>query len=42
MACYLAAERGERLAWPPAGLDDFVPAVQRETWSPKSALRGKR
>ncbi len=42
MACYLAAERGERLAWPPAGLESFVPAVQREKWRPKSVLKGRR
>jgi predicted dehydrogenase len=41
MACYMAAERGERLAWPPAGLDDFVPAVAREAWRPGDALRGR-
>jgi predicted dehydrogenase len=42
MACYLAAERGERLAWPPAGLDEFVPAVQRGTYTARDLHKGKR
>jgi len=41
MACYMSAERGERLAWEPEGLDDFVPAVARETWRPDDALKGR-
>jgi predicted dehydrogenase len=41
MACYMAAERGERLAFPPPGLDTFVPAVAREAWKPGDALRGR-
>ena len=41
MACYMAAERGERLAWEPAGLDDFVPAVARGAYDPRDALRGR-
>ena len=41
MACYMAAERGERLAWEPEGLEDFVPAVAREAWRPGDALKGR-
>jgi len=29
MTCYMAAERGQRLAFPPEGLDAFVPAVAK-------------
>ena len=36
MACYLSAERGERLSWP------VVPAVARETYSPKDVYKGKK
>jgi predicted dehydrogenase len=42
MACYLSAERGERLAWPVAGLDDYVPAVARETYTSKDVFKGKK
>ena len=42
MACYLAAERGERLAWPPEGLDEFAPAVARETYKASDAFRGRK
>jgi hypothetical protein len=42
MACYMSAERGERLAWPPAGLDDYVPAVARETYTSKDVFKGKK
>jgi len=42
MACYMAAERGERLEFPPKGLDDFVPAVARETYRATDLFKGKR
>jgi predicted dehydrogenase len=42
MACYLSAERGERLAWPVAGLDDYVPAVAREDYSAADVFKGKK
>ena len=32
MAAYMSAERGKTLAFPPRGLDAFVPAVARGTW----------
>ena len=41
MACYMSAERGERLAWEPDGLEDFIPAAARGAWDPKDALRGR-
>ena len=34
MACYQAAEEERTLAFPPAGLDAFVPRVARGTWKP--------
>ena len=33
MAAYMAAERGQTLEFPPPGLDSFVPAVAKGTWS---------
>src|SRR5579872_1068274 len=42
MACYMSAERGERLAWPVAGLDEYVPAVARETYGSKDVFKGKK
>jgi predicted dehydrogenase len=34
MTAYQSAEAGRTLTFPPAGLDDFVPAVARGTWKP--------
>ena len=34
MAAYLSAERGKTVAFPPEGLEDFVPAVARGAWHP--------
>ncbi len=34
MAAYQSAEQGCTIDFPPAGLDQFVPAVARETWKP--------
>ena len=42
MACYMSAERGERLAWEPDGLDDYVPSVARETYKPSDVFEGHR
>jgi len=33
MACYMSAEQGRRLDWEPPGLDEFIPAVAKGTWS---------
>jgi predicted dehydrogenase len=35
MTCYMAAERGRSLDFPPPGLDTFVPQVARGTWKPR-------
>lgn len=35
MAAYMSAETGRTVAFPPKGLDAFVPAVARGTWNPK-------
>jgi hypothetical protein len=34
MAAYMSAEQGRTLAFPPPGLDTFVPAVAQGTWRP--------
>jgi predicted dehydrogenase len=34
MAAYQSAEQGKTLAYPPRGLDTFVPAVAKGTWKP--------
>jgi predicted dehydrogenase len=34
MACYMSAEQERTLAWRPAGLDTFVPAVAQGAWHP--------
>jgi predicted dehydrogenase len=34
MAAYMSAEQGRTLAFPPRGLDAFLPAVARGTWQP--------
>jgi len=34
MTCYMSAEQGQTLSFPPAGLDEFVPAVQTGSWQP--------
>jgi predicted dehydrogenase len=42
MACYMSAERGERLSWPVAGLDDYVPSVARETYTSRDVFKGRK
>jgi len=34
MAAYMSAEQGRTVAFPPRGLDKFVPAVAKGTWRP--------
>ena len=34
MAAYMSAEQGKTLAFPPRGLDHFLPAVARGAWQP--------
>ena len=36
MTAYMSAEREETIAFPPADLDTFVPAVARGEWNPSS------
>jgi predicted dehydrogenase len=36
MTAYQSAEQGKTLAFPPKGLDKFVPAVARGDWNPRS------
>jgi len=36
MAAYLSAERGKTVAFPPRGLENFIPAVAKGTWNPKT------
>ena len=38
MAAYQSAEQGKTLAFPPRGLDEFVPAVARGKWQPRSEV----
>ena len=35
MAAYQSAEQGKTVAFPPAGLDEFVPKVAKGTWRPR-------
>jgi hypothetical protein len=35
MAAYLSAETGKTVAFPPKGLETFVPAVAKGTWNPR-------
>ncbi len=39
MAAYLSAEQGAAVDYPPAGLDEFLPAVARGAWNPAAGLR---
>ena len=41
MACYLAAERGERLTWPVTGLGEFLPSVSAGTYRARDLFKGK-
>jgi len=42
MTCYMAAENGRRIGFPPEGLMDFVPKVARGTWNPKEIAKPSR
>lgn len=35
MAAYLSLEKGKTLTFPPAGLENFIPAVAKGQWNPK-------
>jgi len=36
MTAYMSAESGKTIAFPPPGLDTFIPAVARGEWNPRS------
>ena len=36
MTAYMSAEHGKTIAFPPPGLDNFIPAVARGEWNPRS------
>jgi predicted dehydrogenase len=36
MTAYMSAEAGKTIAFPPLGLDTFIPAVARGEWNPRS------
>ena len=36
MTAYMSAEQGKPIAFPPPGLDNFIPAVARGEWNPRS------
>ena len=36
MTAYMSAEQGKTIAFPPPGLDNFIPAVARGEWNPRS------
>tara|TARA_Y100001949_G_scaffold7098_1_gene5213 strand:+ start:54 stop:1304 length:1251 start_codon:yes stop_codon:yes gene_type:complete len=36
MTAYMSAEAGKTIAFPPSGLDTFIPAVARGEWNPRS------
>jgi predicted dehydrogenase len=38
MLAYLSAEKGQKLNFDPALVEDYIPPVQRGTWNPKSPL----
>ena len=36
MTAYMSAEQGKTISFPPPGLDNFIPAVARGEWNPRS------
>ena len=36
MTAYMSAEQGKTITFPPQGLDNFIPAVARGEWNPRS------
>lgn len=39
MTCYMSAERGRKLSFPPENLETFVPKVAQGTWSPEDITK---
>lgn len=42
MSCYLSAEQGKKISFPPEGLESFIPAVAQETWNPKDIFKSTK
>jgi len=40
MACYMSAEVKKKLNFPPPGLENFIPKVQKGTFDPRSVIEG--
>ncbi|MFC1614438.1 Gfo/Idh/MocA family protein [Gemmatimonadota bacterium] len=40
MTAYMSAEQGRKLAFPPPGLDEFIPAVAKGTWKAGDLTQG--
>jgi predicted dehydrogenase len=40
MACYMSAETGRRLKFPPSGLEHYIPQSVRADWNPNPVLDG--
>jgi predicted dehydrogenase len=38
MACYMSAEKGKRLSFPPMGLEGFIPKVAAGTWAARDIV----
>lgn len=39
MACYMSAEEGKKLEFPPEGLEEFIPKVAKGTWKPRNNIK---
>ena len=39
MACYISAEEGKKLKFPPEGLEEFIPKVAKGTWNPRNDIK---
>lgn len=40
MACYMSAEKKQKLRFPPAGVEEHTPASARGKWDPREVLEG--
>ncbi|MEM3640825.1 MAG: Gfo/Idh/MocA family oxidoreductase [Candidatus Bathyarchaeia archaeon] len=41
MTCYMSAEKGKKLSFPPNGLEDFTPKVVQGTWKPRDIINAQ-
>ena len=39
MACYMSAEEGKKLKFPPEGLEEFIPKVAKGIWNPRNNIK---